>query len=154
MSVFFGDTSALAKRYVTETGSAWLMATINPKIGSRVYIAQITIVEIVSAITRKERGGHLSASDAQTAITTFEQDYFQEFSIVPLTTSLVDEAKNLAKKYVLRGYDAVQLSSALSLNYSLLKLGLPPFNFISADNNLNSAAQAGGLTIDNPNIHP
>jgi len=99
MSVFFGDTSALAKRYVTETGSAWLMATINPKIGSRVYIAHITIVEIVSAITRKERGGHLSASDAQTVITTFEQDYFQEFSIVPLTTSLVDEAKNLAKKY-------------------------------------------------------
>lgn len=154
MSVSFGDTSALAKRYVTETGSAWLMATINPKIGSRVYIAHITIVEIVSAITRKERGGHLSASDAQTAITAFEQDYFQEFSIVPLTTSLVDEAKNLAKKYALRGYDAVQLATALQTNQKRTNSGLQPLTLLSADNDLNDAAIAEGLTVDNPNNHP
>lgn len=154
MSVFFGDTSALAKRYVTETGSAWLTAAINPKIGSRVYIAQITIVKIVSAITRKERGGHLSAGDAQTAITIFEQDYLQEFSIVPLTTSLVDEAKNLAKKYALRGYDAVQLATALQTNQRRANAGLQPLTLLSADTDLNDAATAEGLTVENPNNHP
>ncbi len=154
MSVFFGDTSALAKRYVTETGSAWLRAIINPKTGSRVYIAQITIVEIVSAITRKERGGHLSASDAQTAINTFEQDYLREFSIVPLTTNLVDEAKNLAKKYALRGYDAVQFATALQTNQRRANAGLQPLTLRSADNDLNDAATAEGLSVDNPNNHP
>ncbi|MDQ3634782.1 MAG: type II toxin-antitoxin system VapC family toxin [Acidobacteriota bacterium] len=62
MSVYFGDSSALVKRYVTETGSAWLTATIDPKIGSRIYIAHITVVEVVSAITRREKGGHLFGS--------------------------------------------------------------------------------------------
>ncbi len=154
MSVFFGDTSALAKRYVTKTGSAWLTAIINPKTGSRVYIAQITIVEIVSLITRKERGGHLSASDAQTAINTFEQDYLREFSIVPLTTNLVDEAKNLAKKYALRGYDAVQFATALQTNQKRTNSGLQPLTLLSADSDLNDAAIAEGLSVDNPNNHP
>lgn len=54
MAAFFGDTSALVKRYVSETGSAWLTATIHPNLGQRIYIAQITIVEIVSAITERK----------------------------------------------------------------------------------------------------
>jgi uncharacterized protein len=124
MSTYFCDTSALAKRYVAETGSAWLTATVDPKIGSRIFIAHITIVEIVSAIIRKERGGHLSATDTQMALTAFEKDYIQEFSIVPLTSSLVDEATNLAKKYALRGYDAVQLATALQTNQKRTSSGL------------------------------
>ena len=153
MSTYFCDTSALAKRYITETGSAWLTATISPKIGSRVFIAHITIVEIVSAITRKERGGHLSATDAQTAVTTFEQDYIQEFSIVPLMSNLVDEATNLARKYALRGYDAVQLATALQTNRRRINSGLSALILLSADNDLNNAATAEGLTVDNPNNH-
>lgn len=154
MSVYFCDTSALAKRYLTEIGSTWLVSTINPQNGSRVYMAHITIVEIVSAITRKEKGNHLSANDAQIAITTFEQDYNQEISIVPLTTTLVDDAKNLARKYALRGYDAVQLATALQTNQKRLSAGLSTLTFLSADNNLNNAAIAEGLLVDNPNNHP
>ena len=30
---------------------------------------------------------------------------------------------------------------------------LPPLNFISADNDLNTAAQAEGLVTDDPNTH-
>ena len=66
---------------------------------------------------------------------------------------IIRTAIHLAQTHVLRGYDAVQLSSAITLNDKLSKLGLPPFIFISADNNLNSAAQTEGLTVDNPNIH-
>jgi hypothetical protein len=33
-------------------------------------------------------------------------------------------------------------------------LGLPPVPFISADGQLNLAATAEGLTIDNPTNHP
>ncbi len=107
MSVFFCDTSGLVKRYVAETGSAWLTSQIDPASGSRVYIAQITVVEVVSAITRKERGNQLSANGAATAVQTFENNCLFEFSIVPLSTNLVNEAVSLARKYALRGYDAV-----------------------------------------------
>lgn len=154
MATYFCDTSALAKRYVIEIGSAWLTATIDPKAGSRVYIAHITIVEIVSAITRKERGGNLSAVDATNALKTFEQDYGQELNIVPLTVSLVDEAANLARKYALRGYDAVQLTTALQTQQKRANLGLSPLTLLSADTDLNAAAIAEGLAVDNPNNHP
>lgn len=59
----------------------------------------------------------------------------------------------LADKYELRGYDAVQLASALEVNRLRIADGLSPIVFISADNNLNSAATTEGLTADNPNNH-
>lgn len=154
MSVYFGDSSALVKRYVTETGSAWLMATIDPKAGSRVFIAHITVVEMVSAIARKEKGKNLSAIDAANALNTFEQDYKLEFSIVPLTTSLVDDAVSLAKKYALRGYDEVQLATALQTNQKRTNSGLSSLILLSADTELNAAAVSEGLTVDDPNNHP
>lgn len=153
MSVYFGDSSALVKRYVTETGSAWLTATIDPKAGSRVYIAHIKVVEVVSAITRKEKGGHLSSVDAANALTAFEQDYQLELNIVPLTASLVNDAVNLAKKYALRGYDAVQLAAALETQAKRAARSLPPLTLLSADTDLNAAAVSEGLIVDNPNNH-
>ena len=153
MSVFFCDTSGLVKRYVAETGSTWLTSQIDPANGSRVYIAQITIVEVVSAITRKERGNHLSAIDAATALQTFETNCLFEFSIVPLSTSLVNEAVSLARKYALRGYDAVQLASALQTQAKRANAGLLPLTLLSADTDLNAAAVSEGLTVDNPNNH-
>lgn len=75
MAVYFCDTSALVKRYVAETGTAWLTAALDPNARSRIYIAQITIVEIVSAVTRRERGGHTNAKDAATALARFENDW-------------------------------------------------------------------------------
>ncbi len=154
MSVFFCDTSGLAKRYVTETGSGWLTSQIDPANGSRIYIAQITIVEIVSAVTRKERGKHLSAINAATALKTFETNCLFEFSIVPLSTTLVNDAVDLAKRHALRGYDAVQLATALQTNQRRTILGLPSLILLSADTDLNDAATAEGLTVDNPNNHP
>lgn len=57
MAVYFFDSSALVKRYVQETGSAWVMATTAPQAGHALYIARITAVEVVSALTRRHRDG-------------------------------------------------------------------------------------------------
>jgi uncharacterized protein len=78
MAVFFCDSSAVVKRYVAETGSAWLVQTTDPKNNS-VYVARITFVEVISAITRRERGKHISAIDADNARLQFESDYLNEF---------------------------------------------------------------------------
>ncbi len=59
----------------------------------------------------------------------------------------------IADKYELRGYDAVQLASALEANRLRQNNSLSAITFISADNNLNSAATAEGLAVDNPNNH-
>lgn len=113
MAAYFCDTSALVKRYVAETGSAWLTATIAPQAGNYVFIARIAFVEVISAIARRERGKHISPTDAKTAQTQFETDYSSEFFNVEISENLINEAANLAGKHALRGYDAVQLAAAL-----------------------------------------
>ena len=62
MAVYFFDTSALVKRHVTEVGSGWVRAQSAAKAGHTLYIAGITAVEMTSAITRRQRGGSLSAA--------------------------------------------------------------------------------------------
>lgn len=151
MLTYFCDSSALAKRYVAETGSAWLMATIDPKVGNYVFIARITFVEVFSAISRKERGGHISAIDAATAKKQFETDYSGEFVSVEITETLILAAAKLAEKHALRGYDAVQLAAALETQAKRAVRGLPSLTLLSADTDLNDAAIAEGLTVDNPN---
>ena len=64
MAVYFVDSSALVKRYISETGSRWVLSLFDPVLNNDVLIAAITGVEIVAAITRRARGGSISATDA------------------------------------------------------------------------------------------
>ncbi len=114
---------------------------------------RITFVEVVSAISRKQRGGHISATDAAAAKKQFETDYSNEFVSVEISESLIIEAARLAEKHALRGYDAVQLAAALETNAKRAARKLPSLTLLSADTDLNAAAIAEGLTVDNPNNH-
>lgn len=60
----------------------------------------------------------------------------------------------MAKKYGLRGYNAIQLATAWQINQQRLAIGATVITFISADNALNIAATAEGLTVDNPSNYP
>jgi hypothetical protein len=60
----------------------------------------------------------------------------------------------IAERYALRGYDAVQLASALSTAQQRSAAELESLTFISADAELNAAAVSAGLPVDNPNLHP
>ena len=153
MAFYFCDSSALAKRYVAETGSSWLRATINPQGGNYVFIARITFVEVISAISRKRRGKNISATDAATAKKQLQTDYSAEFINVEISETLILEAARLAEKHALRGYDAVQLAAALETQAKRAARSLPPLTLLSADTDLNDAAIAEGLTVDNPNNH-
>jgi predicted nucleic acid-binding protein len=71
-----------------------------------------------------------------------------------VTRHLVEQAAAFADQYGLRGYDAVQLATAVGAQAIRASLGLPPLIFISADDRLNAAAQSEGMSVDNPNYHP
>ncbi|MGI8494622.1 MAG: type II toxin-antitoxin system VapC family toxin [Pyrinomonadaceae bacterium] len=153
MSAYFFDSSGLVKRYIAETGSKWVIGLLKPSADNGIFIASITGVEVVSAIARRRKGLSLSQAKAQKAIFRFQRDFRQRFVEIPLTSRLVEDAMKSADKYELRGYDAVQLATAIDTNRLRLRRKLSPIIFISADNNLNSAAAIEGLTIDNPNNH-
>jgi predicted nucleic acid-binding protein len=154
MVVYFFDSSSIVKRYGKEMGSAWIKSLTVPAAGNLANIALITAVEVVSAITRKARGGGLSAIDAKTAITQFRLELLNLYIVLDITSALIDEAMELAEKHALRGYDAVQLAAALNVNTHWVGLGMPAITLVSADDSLNAAAIAEGLVVDNPNNHP
>lgn len=68
MAVYFCDTSAVVKRYVSERGTAWLTGVTDRAAGNRVVVAGITGAETIAAITRKQRSGGLLMTDAAAAI--------------------------------------------------------------------------------------
>src|SRR5205085_3372595 len=110
------DTSALSKRYVTETGTAWLRALLDPSTGCTIYIVRITTVELIAALTRRERGGTIAPADATAARTEFRNDLAAEYKVIEVTEALANQAMILAETYGLRGYDAVQLAASLDVN--------------------------------------
>jgi hypothetical protein len=57
MAVYFLDSSALVKRYINETGSAWVLGLFGPTLDYEFFVAAVTGVEIVAAITRRARNG-------------------------------------------------------------------------------------------------
>jgi hypothetical protein len=61
MAVFFMDTSALAKRYVSqEIGHAFICALCEPTANNIIVISQATLVEAISALCRKAREPNLA----------------------------------------------------------------------------------------------
>ncbi len=52
MSAFFTDTSALAKRYIPEIGSAWVASWIEPVEGNLIIISELAFVEQVAVLAR------------------------------------------------------------------------------------------------------
>ena len=154
MSVFFFDSSAITKKYVKEIGTAWVISIFRPKLSNRVYITEIALVEVISALTRRHRGKTITTDNFTKVSNRFRRNFADKFFKTEINLSVIEQAATLAEKYALRGYDAIQLASAVNLHSRRQKAGLPPLVFVSADNALNTAAKDEGLQIDNPNNHP
>jgi predicted nucleic acid-binding protein len=151
MPAYFFDSSALLKRYIDEAGSAWIRATIRYS-SLPCYVAQITGVEVVSAIVRQAAGKYITPRVRDAAITEFKKDFADSYDIAVLNQAVIESAMRLAERRLLRGYDAVQLAAALSVAEHARQLALGSV-FVGADANLNHAAAAEGLAVENPNDH-
>lgn len=154
MADYFFDSSALVKRHVDETGSKWVRSLIRAKTTYRIYIARITPVEIFAAITRRQHGGDFSAAQAGAMLGHYRRHLDQRYRIIDLTPAIYADAMLKARKRRLRAYDAEQLAAALELRRQHKAAGLAPVTLISADQALNDAATAEGLTVDDPRSHP
>src|SRR5215470_366095 len=55
--IWFADTSALVKRYLSENGSAWLRGEL---VHHEVLISQLTPIELAAAFSKRLREGSIS----------------------------------------------------------------------------------------------
>lgn len=150
MSLYFLDSSALVKRYVTEVGSEWVESVTDPSAGHALIVARITWVETISAFARLKRESALLETDLDLTIRTFQFDWYTQYQIVEVDALLTQLAGQLLLNYPLRAYDAIQLAAALKL-LPAIRHSAPPYTFVAADDRLLSAAQAEGLQVCNPN---
>ncbi len=154
MAVYYLDSSALVKRYISEVGSDWILALFNPGLNHEFFVATIAGVEIVAAITRRARGGGISVTDATAVCQQIRSDLQTDYQIIEMTESIINSGMTLAETYGLRGYDAIQLAAGRAVNELCLINSLPPIIFVSADDELNAAALKERLIVENPNNYP
>lgn len=153
MTIFYADSSAIVKRHVNETGSAWVRMLCDPSSGNIILTSRITMAEVYSAFCRRKREADISSEDCQNLMNDFKWICLTEYELLDISGAVIECAKLMLERHVLRAYDAIQLASALTANQALTNARLSPLTFIIADDRLLKAAQAEGLATDNPNIH-
>jgi predicted nucleic acid-binding protein len=114
--IVYLDASALVKRYVAERGSKEVIElTAAAEI---VATSLISRAEVAAAFARAVRLGALDHDGGRRAQRRFSREW-PDLARVPVSVALVSRAETLAWDYGLRGYDAVQLASALTWQESI-----------------------------------
>ena len=147
------DTSALVKHYITEVGSRWVQLLVRNK-KTIILTSSLTHIEGVCTFAHRRREGMLSADDLTQVCTIFNYDLAHRYVLAEADLAILSSAQQLALRYPLRAYDAVQLATVEFSNEQLVQAGKSPLTFVCADDRLLTIAQAEGLLVENPNHHP
>ena len=131
------DTSAFAKRYVSEHGSKKVLALCAQ--ADSLTVSVICLPEFISTLTRLVREKRLNQTDYQNlkfkAITDLA-----DIDICQLTQDVLASALNLLESNQLRAMDALHIACALRVGAD---------KFVSADHRqLKAARNAGLVTVD------
>ena len=114
--ILYLDASALVKRYVTEAGSKDVISLTAA--AEAVATSLISRAEVAAALARAVRLGVLDKDGGARAQRRFSREW-PDIARIPVGEMLVSLAETLAWSHGLRGYDAVQLASALTWQDSI-----------------------------------
>jgi len=76
------DSSALVKRYVLETGTAWVRRLTRRNPSTVIYIAHITAVEVTCAVARRRKGKTLTPPRASSIFRRFRQHLAARYTVI------------------------------------------------------------------------
>ena len=150
MSVYFWDTSALAKYYHQESGTNEVTNLIEAP-DAKHFVSQITLVEMLSVAASKVRGDELDEGDFHMFRKVFLFDVKDRMvHVLKTDPSILGKAQKLILAYGprkgvgLRTLDGIQLATA----HVLRERGLR--RFVTSDNRLCLAAEAEGFDVIDP----
>ena len=105
----------------------------------------------MAAFARRFRMGDITPETYSLVAAAFERHFHHRYTRLSLSLPVVYTAMDLTRKHQLRGYDSVQLATALVLRAFLQRQGITDLIFVSADQDLCQAAFAEELMTENPN---
>ena len=135
MKIFF-DSSAFAKRYISEHGSANVIQRCFD--ATHVILSVLCPIEILSGFNRLRREGKMSLAEYKKLKVTLAED-LAHAHIVPLGSDVVKFASHCLEKSPLRALDAIHVASAQASQCNL---------FLSADRQQTLAAALAGLEVE------
>jgi predicted nucleic acid-binding protein len=119
--------------------------------------AEITIAEVAAALGVITRMGRISRHQRNAFWEQFTRDLLQRYEFLPTRRTIITRAAALCLKHPLRGFDAIHLASGLQLQETLEQQGVEgdalSSTYVTSDDRLVTAAQAEGLTVENPFWH-
>ena len=134
------DTSALAKWYINERGSAEVEKFIIAR--GPVTVSDLTVVEMRSLLARRKRERHFNSSLEMEIFFTFQEDIRQKIVIChPLPSGLAAAAVHLLHQFSglsLATLDALHLALAREIGVEIMA---------TADRVMAEAAEAMGLEV-------
>jgi hypothetical protein len=152
VATYFLDSSALVKCYVSEPGSVWVRELLYRPRDTR-YVSVLAEVEVAAAIMRRCRAGSLPIAAWGTLHAAFRPDLECQLTLMGVTAATLSDATRMIGDHGLRAYDAVQLATAWRV-YDECVAASEPFRLVSADAELNAAARAEGMRVEDPNAYP
>jgi hypothetical protein len=135
LNVFF-DSSALAKRYVEETGSDRVHDILSS--ATSLTVSVLCVSEIISALCRRRREQRLSQKQYISAKQALFAD-IEDINVVNLTDQVIVRAVEILERWPLRSSDSIHVASAAEWSAQL---------FVSADERQCRAARAYGLQVE------
>lgn len=147
----FWDTSALAKLYLPERGSAWATQAADAGIA----ISKLSLAELAHVFSRKHKDGHLTWSQRDDLFQRFLDDA-THFEFIEIADAILHEAAALLFREFstrVRSQDAIQLASAHRWLEAAAANSIDIGVFVVADGPLRTMAEELGLSVDNPEEH-
>jgi uncharacterized protein len=150
------EPSALVKYYVTEPGSTWVRQWVDEEANVLVS-AEITIAKVAAALGVIAPMGRIARRQRDAFWGRFTRDLLRRYEFLPTRRTIITRAAALCLKHPLSGFDAIHLASGLQLQDTLAQQeagdNALSSTYVTSDDRLLTAAQAEGLTVENPFWH-
>jgi hypothetical protein len=146
VSFYFLEATVFIKLFVQEPGTDALIRRLEPVEDNRKLIAASTPLEVYAAIRRRERAGDIAPEDAASALEALRLESARTVQ-QPLNPAVLEAARQLLDRTVLRWPGALQLGAAITARDMFRGTAIL---FFSASPELLEAARSEGLETINP----
>jgi len=145
------DASALAKRYIPETGTAEVNHLFSRVPTERMIVLTIGMAEVVSLLVRKRNAGRLTLAAFRQSMSDFSAEIAAMSFPVKLTADdrLVAMSFAMIEKHSVNSTDGILLQSALELVAEFQPIG-HDLILVTSDKRLLKAASAEGIHTFDP----
>jgi predicted nucleic acid-binding protein len=117
------------------------------------FTAQISLVEVYSALNRRLRENFINADEYRSIVAQLMYLFESIYNVMTFSAQIAELACSILERQPLRALDAIHLATALVVNEQLVRQQRPTLTFLATDHRLLGAAATEGLaTLDPTNM--